>query len=78
MKNGFVLACERTKEAVFIDPGETWAVHMLSGHAGFDGRDDGVHLQVGDTALLQARDMRRRCVLEGAGEALLIRLRSRT
>ena len=39
----------------FIDPGETWAVHMLSGHAGFDGRDDGAHLQAGDTALLQAR-----------------------
>jgi environmental stress-induced protein Ves len=63
---------------VFIDPGETWAVHMLSGHAGFDERDDGAGLQAGDTALLQARDTRRRCVLEGAGEALVIRLRSRT
>jgi len=59
---------------VFIDPGETWAVHLLSGHAGFDGRDDGSGLLAGDTALVQTRDVRRRCVLEGAGEALLIRL----
>ena len=59
---------------VFIDPGETWAVHMLSGRAGFDGHDGEASLQLGDTAVLEAGQRRRRSVIEGVGEALLIRL----
>ena len=59
--------------AVFVSPGETWAVHVLAGAAEFH-RDDGLPaLAAGDTALLASR-ARRRFLLDGAGEALLVRL----
>lgn len=59
--------------AVFVDPGETWAVHLLAGSADFQ-RDDGLApMLAGDTALLSAV-ARRRFLLEGGGEALLLRL----
>ena len=59
---------------VFVDPGETWAVHLLSGHARFADETNAQGLEAGDTALLHARDGRARRVLDGAGEALVIRL----
>ncbi|HEX2083655.1 MAG TPA: HutD family protein [Xanthomonadaceae bacterium] len=62
---------------VFVDPRETWAVHLLAGQARFADRSDAPILEVGDTALLRAGDERRRSVLDGAGEALLIRLAPR-
>lgn len=59
--------------AVFVDPGETWIVHLLAGSADFQ-RDDGLSsMLAGDTALL-ATDTRRSFLLDGAGEALLVRL----
>ena len=59
--------------AVFVSPGETWAVHLMAGSAGFQ-HDDGLSaLAAGDTALL-ATGERRRFLLDGGGEALLIRL----
>ena len=62
--------------AVFVAPGETWAVHVMAGAAEFQ-RDDGLPpLAAGDTALL-ASDGRRRFLLEGAGEALLVRVSRR-
>ena len=59
--------------AVFAEPGETWAVHLLAGEAG-DGSTPAVRLGRGDTALLRAGDERRRWLMQGAGEALLIRI----
>lgn len=60
---------------VFVDPGETWVVHVVAGSARFA---DGSHaplLEQGDTALLRAPGLRARSVVEGAGEALLVRIR---
>ena len=60
---------------VFVDPGSTWAVHLLAGHAHFGRGSVLPPLAMGDTALLRADDGRRtRHLLEGAGEALLVRI----
>ncbi|MFC7300647.1 HutD family protein [Cognatiluteimonas weifangensis] len=62
---------------LFAGPGETWAVHQLAGHARF-ADDSGLgDLQQGDTALLAATAARRRCVLDGSGAVLLVRLAPR-
>ena len=63
---------------LFVDPGETWLVHMLAGQARFvDGSELG-ELGLGDTAVLPAVDAARtRHALDGAGEALLIRISQR-
>ncbi|AXK71420.1 HutD family protein [Lysobacter sp. TY2-98] len=59
---------------VFAEPGSTWVVHLLAGHARFADKSGLPDLAMGDTAILQAADDRLRHVLDGAGEALLIRL----
>ncbi len=59
---------------VFLDPHETWAVHLLAGQTRLDGGAGAPLLEAGDTALLRAEGRRSRSVLDGAGEALLIRL----
>ncbi|MDH5824026.1 HutD family protein [Luteimonas sp. RD2P54] len=57
----------------FADPGEQWALHLLGGQARFD-RDAALPaLAQGDTALLSA-PRRRRFLLDGGGELLVIRL----
>lgn len=59
---------------LFVDPGDTWAIHALAGQARF-ADDSGLgELALGDTAILVAGDTRRRYVLEGGGEVLLIRV----
>lgn len=61
----------------FVDVGETWAVHVLAGRARF-ACDSGLdELAVGDTAILESAGARRRFVLDGGGEVLLIRVRPR-
>lgn len=61
---------------VFADAAETWVVHVLAGHARFaDGSGLG-DLRTGDTAVLEGGGERRRFVLEGGGEVLLVRARS--
>ena len=62
---------------VFVEAGEIWAVHMLAGNARF--ADDSAlgDVNLGDTAILVAGDARRRYVLDGGGEALLIRIAPR-
>jgi hypothetical protein len=59
---------------LFVEPGEAWAIHQLAGQARFadDSGLDG--LALGDTAILVAGDARRRYVLDGGGELLLIRI----
>ncbi|MEO6366011.1 MAG: HutD family protein [Luteimonas sp.] len=59
---------------IFIDPHSTWAVHLIGGQARF-ADDSGLRaLAAGDTAILQAGASRARHVLDGGGEALLMRL----
>jgi environmental stress-induced protein Ves len=62
---------------VFAEPGTVWAIHLLAGQARFADESGLPELAAGDTALLQADDTRLRHVLDGAGEALLIRLQRR-
>ncbi len=59
---------------VFVDPGETWALHVVAGSARFADGTAAPLLEQGDTALLRAEDQRARGVVEGAGEALLVRI----
>lgn len=62
---------------LFVDPGETWAIHLIAGQARF-ADDSGLGaVGLGDTALLRAPDERTRYVLDGGGEALLIRIAPR-
>ena len=62
---------------VFAEPGTMWAVHLLAGQARFADDSGLPDLAATDTALLQADGTRLRHVLDGAGEALLIRLQQR-
>lgn len=59
---------------LFVDPGTTWAIHLIAGQARFADGSGLPDLAAGDTALLQADENRLRHVLDGAGEALVIRL----
>ena len=59
---------------IFVEPGSTWVVHLIAGQARFDATSGLPALAAGDTAVLEAGDDRRRYVLDGGGEALLIRL----
>lgn len=62
---------------LFVDPGDTWAVHLLAGHARFADDSELGELGAGDTAVLEAGNARRRHVLDGGGEVLLIRISPR-
>lgn len=59
---------------VFADPGQTWVVHLIAGQAHFVDGSGLPPLAMGDTALLTAGTSRLRHALDGAGEALLMRL----
>jgi environmental stress-induced protein Ves len=62
---------------IFADVGTTWALHLIAGHARFADESGLPDLAAGDTALLEAGHARLRNVLDGAGEALVIRLQQR-
>lgn len=62
---------------IFAEPGTTWVVHLIAGHARFADESGLPDLAAGDTALLEASSARLRHVLDGAGEALVIRLQQR-
>ena len=62
---------------VFAEPGTMWVVYLLAGQARFADESGLPDLAATDTALLQADGTRLRHVLDGAGEALLIRLQQR-
>ena len=59
---------------IFVEPGTTWAVHLIAGQAQFVDDSDLPPLAAGDSAILQAGDTRLRHVLDGGGEVLLIRV----
>lgn len=60
---------------LFVEPGETWAVHVLSGHTQASGDGEREAAAMGDTLLLSATTARARFALDGGGEVLVIRLR---
>lgn len=62
---------------VFVDPGSTWAIHLLGGRAAFGGDSGLPPLGSGDTAILPAGAQRQRHALDGGGELLLVRLTPR-
>lgn len=57
----------------FAEPETTWALHMMAGEARFDDGCDLPPLHAGDTALL-SESTRKRFLLDGGGELLVIRL----
>ena len=59
---------------IFAEPGTTWVVHLLAGQARFADDSGLPDLAAADTALLVAGDTRLRHVIDGGGEALVIRL----
>ena len=59
---------------IFAEPGTTWAVHLLAGQARFADESGLPSLEAGDTAVFEAGGQRLRHVLDGGGEALLVRL----
>jgi hypothetical protein len=59
---------------VFVEPGQTWVLHVIAGHARFADGSGLPPLGMGDTALMSAGEARLRHAFDGAGEALLIRL----
>lgn len=63
--------------ALFVDPSETWAFHLIAGSARFMQDVALGELGAGDTAILPGQATRRRYVLEGHGEALLVRIARR-
>lgn len=62
---------------IFAEPRSTWAVHLIAGQARFDDDSGLPPLASGDTAIFAAGDARLRHVLDGGGEAWLIRLAAR-
>lgn len=59
---------------IFAEAATTWVVHLLAGQARFADDSRLPDLAAGDTAVFSAGAERLRHVLDGAGEALLIRL----
>jgi environmental stress-induced protein Ves len=59
---------------IFAEPGTAWAVHLFAGQAQFADDSGLPALAAGDTAVLQAGEARLRHVLDGGGEALLVRI----
>lgn len=59
---------------IFAEPGTAWAVHLFAGQAQFADDSGLPPLAAGDTAVLQAGETRLRHVLDGGGEALLVRI----
>lgn len=59
---------------IFAEPGTTWAVYLIAGQAQFADASGLPPLAAGDTAILVAGEQRLRHVLDGGGEALLVRL----
>jgi environmental stress-induced protein Ves len=62
----------------FVEPGETWAMHLLAGGATVGGDAHPLRLARGDTLLLRGgTGERMRHVIDGGGEMLLVRIAAR-
>lgn len=62
---------------LFVEPGEQWVVHVLSGQALASDDGDRETAAMGDTVLLSADSARARFAVDGGGEVLVMRLRPR-
>lgn len=62
---------------IFAEPHATWAVYLMAGQARFADDSGLPPLAAGDTAILAAGEDRLRHVLDGGGEALVIRIAPR-
>lgn len=62
---------------LFVEPGSTWAIHLISGQARFADHSGLPDLAAADTALLVGRETRQRYVIDGGGEVLVMRLLQR-
>jgi uncharacterized protein len=62
---------------LFVEPGEHWVAHLLSGHADAAAENHRETAMAGDTLCFSAESTRARFTLDGGGECLLIRLRQR-
>lgn len=63
---------------LFADPGATWAVYLIAGQAQFADDSGLPAMSAGDSAIFAAGDQRLRHVIDGGGEALLIRIEPAT
>jgi environmental stress-induced protein Ves len=61
---------------IFVEPMHAWAVYLIAGQARFADDSPLTDMSAGDTAILAAGDARRRFVLDGGGEVLVIQTRS--
>ncbi|HEY4530199.1 MAG TPA: HutD family protein [Luteimonas sp.] len=59
---------------LFVEPGDSWAVHVVAGQAGVDGGRALPVLERGDSAVLAAGCDRARYMLQGSGELLLVQV----
>ena len=59
---------------IFAEPGTIWAVYLLAGQARFADGSGLPPLSAGDTAILEAGTQSLRHVLDGGGDALLVRV----
>lgn len=62
---------------IFVEPWTIWALHLIAGQARFADGSGLPSLTAGDTAILEAGEDKQRHALDGAGEALLIRVAPR-
>lgn len=62
---------------LFVEPGEQWLLHLLSGHAHCVDAGGEARIDMGDSLLLSTDGARRRFAIDGGGEALIARLRPR-
>lgn len=63
----------------FAEPGVLWAIHLMAGRAALKTIDAAVHMDAGDTALIDNVDGATplRSMLDGGGDALLVRIERR-
>lgn len=59
---------------LFADPGTTWVVYLIAGQAQFVDDSGLPAMSASDSAIFAAGDQRLRHVIDGGGEALLIRI----
>lgn len=62
----------------FAEAGVTWAIHLIAGRATIQRGQETITLGVGDTAFIDAgaSEAHERSILDGGGEAILVRLQS--
>ncbi|MCB1574743.1 MAG: HutD family protein [Xanthomonadales bacterium] len=59
---------------VFVEPGDTWLIHMFAGQAGIRSGVETVAAETGETLLVDSgMQGRERVVIEGGGELVLVR-----